>query len=107
MDIKTSAEAIAAAEAYDRAFVRTILRLHGVSGVPTAQQQMRANRTFAHYGLKVRNARRCNLASGAEWPAPRMPVQTAVERAFLFVKFDSVMNMTEVQGIALHDWLNS
>jgi hypothetical protein len=96
-----------AADAYERAFVRTVLRLNGVVGMPSTDQFKDACRTFERYGIEVAKSRRLDLSIDCGWLKDRMPEQAAVERAFLFVRFDSVLDTTAMQGAALHDWLKT
>jgi hypothetical protein len=105
MNNQSNARRSESPDTYDRAFVRTVLRLNGVSGTPTEDQLSRALQTFERYETTVSQARRQDLDDQSRWLRGRMPEQAAVERAFLFVKFDSVMNATAAQSIALHHWL--
>ncbi|MEO6367658.1 MAG: hypothetical protein ABIP38_06655 [Steroidobacteraceae bacterium] len=93
------------ANAYEREFVRTVLRLNGVVGVPTNEQLDCATQTLEEYGIRVADARRRDLVLDFGWLKGRMPEQAAVERAFLFVRFDSVLKTTGAQSRALLDWL--
>ncbi|MEO8314618.1 MAG: hypothetical protein ABI645_07460 [Pseudomonadota bacterium] len=94
-------------DAYEQEFVRTVLRLNGVRGAPTDAQMGRARDTFEEYGVRVTEARRRDLMVDSDWLKGRMPIQAATERAFLFVRFDSVLKTTAVQSKALYDWMSS
>jgi hypothetical protein len=100
-------ETSASPTAYEREFVRTVLRLNGVVGAPTDAELGCATRTFEQYGIRVMDARRRDLVIDYGWLRGRMPEQAAVERAFLFVRFDSVLKTTGVQSRALYDWLKT
>jgi len=92
---------------YEREFLRTVLRLNGVTGVPTQPERSDAMRTFAQYGARVVEARKRDLLMDSDWLKGRMPEQAALERAFLFVRFDSVLKTTPLQSRALYDWLKT
>ena len=90
---------------YNQAFVRTVLRLEGVTGTPTIAQMSGAMHTLRQYGMRVAEARTLDLDEDSGWLKGRMPEQAAVQHAFVFVKFDSVMNSTQEQSTALQRWL--
>jgi hypothetical protein len=91
--------------AYKQAFVRTVLSLEGVMGTPTDAQMAGALHTLRQYGTRVAEARALDLDDEAGWLKGRMPAQAAVQHAFVFVKFDSVLNSTLAQNTALHHWI--
>lgn len=105
MNISARQSQLYNSEEYDRAFVRTVLRLDGVCGTPTDAQLAGAKHTFRQYGRKVSEARAFDLDSDSGWLQEHMPEQAAVAHAFIFVKYDSVLNSTQAQSAALHRWM--
>jgi hypothetical protein len=94
-------------DAYERAFVRTVLHLQGVFGTPSECELDAAKLTFKDYGRRTVEARMRDTVIDPIWLRGRMPEQAAVERAFLFVRFESVSNTTDIQRRALYNWLTS
>ncbi len=105
MEHQSNKDGISAQDPYEREFVRTVLRLNGVSGVATGPELTDARRTFVQYRARVVEARKRDLLIDSDWLRGRMPEQAALERAFLFVRFDSVLKTTALQSRALYDWL--
>jgi hypothetical protein len=92
-------------DAYERAFVNTVLRLQGVTDAPTEPQYADALRTFQQYRISVARMRQRDLAVDDGWLKGRLPEPAAVEHAFLFVRFDSVLLPNAGQLKALNEWL--
>ena len=92
--------------AHDLAFMNTVLKLHGVAGAPSQDQLDTALASLVQYRIKVRSAPRQILGADS-WLKNRLPEQAAAERAFLFVRFGSVIKTTDVQRKAFYSWLCS
>jgi hypothetical protein len=92
-------------DAYERAFVQTVLRLHGVMAVPTPDEYAAALATFRQYRNSVVQMRHLDLAIDDGWLKGCLPGPAAVEHAFQFVRFDSVLLPNAGQRRALNEWL--
>lgn len=94
-------------DSYDRAFLQTVLILQGVTGVPTPAQYAQASEKLTEFRIRAAQVREMDLAEDSDWLSDSMPEHIAVERAFLFVRFDSLMQKTELQAQSLHRWLRA
>jgi hypothetical protein len=90
---------------YERTFLRTVLCLRGVEDVATDREIEEARGALRQYELSMEKARPGQKSSG--WLRGRLPETTAVEHAFMFVKFHSVLPPNAGQLKALNDWLGS
>ncbi len=90
---------------YDRAFLRTALRMQGVVGAPSFLQSRCAQYTLTDYRLRVASARKAGCPASNDLLIGRMPEQAGVEHAFLYIRFDSIVLPTKVQSQEFHDWL--
>jgi hypothetical protein len=90
---------------YARAFIDTVLRLDGVHGMPTGRQIERAVSTFHLYGSVVSAVRPCDFSKTGAWLRGRLPEPAAIEHAFMFVQFNTVLPPNAGQIKALNDWL--
>ena len=92
---------------YERTFLRTVLCLRGVEDAATDREIEEARGALRQYELSIAKARTAHAASSSSWLKGRLPETTAVEHAFMFVKFHSVLPPNAGQLKALNDWLGS
>jgi hypothetical protein len=92
---------------YERTFLRTVLCLRGVEDAATDHEIEEARGALRQYELSVAKARSAQAARSNGWLRGRLPETTAVEHAFMFVKFHSVLPPNAGQLKALNDWLGS
>jgi hypothetical protein len=92
---------------YERAFLRTVLCLRGVDDVATDRELEEARGALQRYELSVAWAKEANAAKPDSWLRGRLAEPAAVEHAFMFVRFHSVLPPNAGQLKALNDWLSS
>jgi hypothetical protein len=92
---------------YERAFLRTVLCLRGVDDVATDREIEEARGALRHYELSMARTRAMQAAKPGGWLRARLPEPAAVEHAFMFVRFHSVLPPNAGQLKALNDWLGS
>ena len=72
---------------YERTFLRTVLCLRGVEDAATDREIEEARGALRQYELSMAKARSANSVNSNGWLRGRLPETTAVEHAFMFVKF--------------------
>jgi hypothetical protein len=92
---------------YERAFVRTVLCLRGVDDVATDREIQEARSALRQYEQSTAKARAAQTMTPGGWLRARLPEPAAVEHAFMFVRFHSVLPPNAGQLKALNDWLSS
>lgn len=92
---------------YERAFLRTVLCLRGVDDAATERELEEARHALRHYELSIARARTAQAARPGGWLRGRLAEPAAVEHAFMFVRFRSVLPPDAGQLKALNDWLTS
>jgi hypothetical protein len=90
---------------YERAFVRTVLDLRGVLHNPTERERDEARSTLRQYELGVARIDAANSTGPYGRLRGRLAEPAAVEQAFMFVRFHSVLPPNATQLKALNDWL--
>lgn len=89
---------------YERAFVRTVLHLRGISRGATEREVEEARTTLRHYELGAARAVSSPASPYGKWRG-RLAEPAAVEQAFMFVRFNSVLPPNATQLKAMNDWL--
>lgn len=92
---------------YEQAFLRTVLCLRGVDDAVTDRELEEARGALRHYELSIARARSAHMARPCDWLRGRLAEPAAVEHAFMFVRFHSVLPPNAGQLKALNDWLSS
>jgi hypothetical protein len=92
---------------YERTFVRTVLCLRGVEDAATDRELEEARGALQHYERSVAWARKAAPAKPVSWLRGQLAESAAVEHAFMFVRFHSVLPPNAGQLKALNDWLSS
>jgi hypothetical protein len=92
---------------YERTFLRTVLCLRGVEDAATEQEIEEARGALRQYELSMAKARTTQALKPNGWLRGRMAEPAAVEHAFMFVRFHSVLPPNAGQLKALNDWLSS
>jgi hypothetical protein len=92
-------------EVYERAFVRTVLRLHGIAGMPTSLQLAKARKMLRLHGMKVAVSTIRQRPLDLDAMQGRLSQSAAVEQAFLFVRYDSVLPPDATQVREFNEWL--
>lgn len=92
---------------YERAFLRTVLCLRGVDDIATEREIEEARGALRHYELTMARSRAAHARRPAGWLRGQLPDSAAVEHAFMFVRFHSVLPPNAGQLKALNDWLSS
>ncbi|MEO8314546.1 MAG: hypothetical protein ABI645_07090 [Pseudomonadota bacterium] len=92
---------------YERTFLRTVLCLRGVEDVASDLEIEEARNALRQYELSMERARTAQTARPSGWLRGRMAEPAAVEHAFMFVRFRSVLPPNAGQLKALNDWLGS
>lgn len=95
----------ASCEVYERAFVRTVLRLHGIAGTPSPMQLAKARKVLRLHGMKVAVTTMRQLALDVDAVRGRLSQPAGVEHAFLFVRYDSVLPPDALQVREFNEWL--
>ena len=90
---------------YERVFVRTVLCLRGVEDVATDRELEEARGALRHYERSLTWAKKAAARPG--WLRGQLAESAAVEHAFMFVRFHSVLPPNAGQLKALNDWLSS
>jgi hypothetical protein len=91
---------------YERAFLRTVLSLRGASRAPTEHELADARNTFELYGAGMEKLKPMGGRPDS-WLKGRLAEPAAVEHAFMFVKFHSLLPPNAGQLRAFHDWLST
>lgn len=91
---------------YERAFVRTVLALRGASAIPTARELAEARDTLQLFGAGIAKLKPVSDRPDS-WLKGRLAEPAAVEHAFMFVKFHSLLPPNAGQLRAFHDWLST
>ncbi|MEO6186584.1 MAG: hypothetical protein ABIP38_02085 [Steroidobacteraceae bacterium] len=94
-------------DAYEQAFVKTVQRLRGVVGVATIPQLLESLRTYEQYSNEFVKALKRGASVEAAWRCGTVPEQAAIEHAFVFVRFHSVLPPDSEQVKALNEWLGT
>jgi hypothetical protein len=92
---------------YERAFLRTVLCLRGVDDAATDRELEEARGALRNYELSVAWAKTSQAAKPASWLRGRLAEPAAIEHAFMYVRFHSVLPPNAGQLKALNDWLSS
>jgi hypothetical protein len=92
---------------YERAFLRTVLCLRGVDDAATDRELEEARAALRRYELSIARARTAQASAPGGWLRGRLAEPVAVEQAFMFVRFHSVLPPNAGQLKALNDWLSS
>ncbi len=95
----------ASSEVYEGAFLRTVLRLHGIVGTPTDLQLAKARKVLRLYAIKVAMASFRGAAIDLDSLTGWLCQPTGVEHAFMFVRFDSVLPPDAGQVREFNEWL--
>jgi hypothetical protein len=94
----------APSDVYDRAFVRTVLRLYGI-GAPTPAQLEKARKILRLHAARSAMAGLRQSSAGDAPAGKRLSQPAAVEHAFLFVRYQSISTPTATQIREFNDWL--
>lgn len=94
------------ASLYEKAFVRTVLKLRGVSAKPTERELAEARDTLQLFGTGIARLKPVSDRPDG-WLKGRLAEPAAVEHAFMFVKFHSLLPPNAGQLRAFHDWLST
>jgi hypothetical protein len=92
-------------EVYERAFVRTVLRLHGIGGSPSPMQLAKAKKVLRLHGMKAAVTTMRHLALNVDAGRGRLSQPAGVEHAFMFVRYDSVLPPDAMQVREFNEWL--
>ena len=92
---------------YERTFLRTVLCLRGVEDAASDREIEEARSALRQYELSMAKTRSAESGKPTDWLRGRLPETTAVEHAFMFVRFHSVLPPNAGQLKALNDWLVS
>ncbi|MEO6080165.1 MAG: hypothetical protein ABIQ86_10350 [Steroidobacteraceae bacterium] len=90
---------------YERAFLRTVLRLRGVQTPPTERELNEARDALRLYQVGTAKALPANASSSYGRLKGRLAEPVAVEHAFMYVTFHSFLPPNAGQLKALNDWL--
>lgn len=90
---------------YERAFLRTVLSLRGVSQAPTDRELEEARSALRQYELGLAKAGAISATSQYGRLRGRLAEPAAVEQAFMFVRYHTVLPPNATQLKALNDWL--
>jgi hypothetical protein len=92
---------------YDMAFARTVLRLHGLAEQPTYAQWAFSQKFVKLFHLRVQVMKFHHAATGGAPLHWSSSPSSAIEQAFMLVRFDSVLVPSGEQRRMIHEWLES
>ncbi len=90
---------------YEQAFVKTVQRLRGSEGIASVAELVESLRTYERYSDEFVKALKRGASVQEAWRSGTVPEQAAVEHAFVFVRFHSVLPPNPEQMRALNGWL--
>ena len=92
-------------DAYEQAFVKAVQRLRGVEGTASVAELIESLRTYECYSNDFLKAMNRGAAVEEIWRSSKVPEQAAIEHAFVYVRFHTVLPPNTEQLKALNEWL--
>jgi len=92
-------------DVYEQAFVKAVQRLRGVDGTASVAELIESLRTYERYSNEFVKALKRGGAAKEAWRSGTVPQQAAIEHAFVYVRFHTVLPPNPEQMRALNEWL--